>query len=86
MRQLNKRVEALEDAKQSGQIGQVVLWAHGIPFEDALSRAGGLRPDGLPRMLITLVGVKGGHGKPIEEDWRPEYQAEYDKARAWAAG
>jgi hypothetical protein len=64
---------------------RTIVWAWGSSFDDALSRSGVGSKDA-DRLLIQLVPAKGGHGKPVEKGWRPEYQAEYDKAHAWAVG
>lgn len=84
-RNFDKRLKALELAAAPARSLHAVLWGWGSSFDAALSRSG-KRRNGAERVLLQLVPVKGGHGKPVENDMRPEYQAEYDKAHAWASG
>ena len=85
MNQLARRLSNLEYVTAPKQNAQVVLWAWGSSFAEALRRSKQW-PEPCERMLIQLCPVIGGHGKPVTQDWHPEYQAEYDKAIAWSEG
>ena len=62
-----------------------IVWTWGSSFDDALSRSG-VRSKDADRLLIQLVPTNGGNGKPIVNDWRPDYQEESNKAVAWSEG